>query len=191
MCSPSKSVFFSGGSPCSPVVHARFVAAVCMSETIADFDIFDLLTSLVDKSLVVANATGDKARFRFLESMRAYAGEIVEHNELGPMARAHANAYLDLAEELEAAWDTTPDAKWKMLAEPELENWRAALRWAFEPYGDLNVAQRLASALRPVWFTMAPSEGLRWVQTGLERRPRRNADPKLRAWNWLLRIFSC
>ncbi len=146
-----------------------FAAAVCASETILGVDMLDLIASLVDKSLLVANAIGDKTRFRFLESMRAYASEkLVEHDELEPMARAHANAFLDLAEELEAAWDATPDGKWKLRAEPELENWRVALRWAFETYGDLNVAHRLASALRPVWSTMAPSEGLRWVQTGLE-----------------------
>ncbi|MGA8535178.1 MAG: adenylate/guanylate cyclase domain-containing protein [Candidatus Tumulicola sp.] len=146
-----------------------FAAAVCTSEAIAGFEIFDLLASLVDKSLVVANAEGDKTRFRFLESMRAYASEkLVEHGEFEPTARAHANAYLSLAEDLEAAYDTTPDATWKIRAEPELENWRAALRWAFEAHGDLNIAQGLAAALLPVWFTMAPSEGLGWVQTGLE-----------------------
>ena len=146
-----------------------FAAAVCASETIVGVEMFDLLASLVDKSLLVANATGDKTRFQLLESMRAYASEkLAEHDELEPMGRAHANAYLDLAEELEAAWDATPDGKWKLQAEPELENWRVALQWAFETYGDLNVAQRLASALRPVWSTMAPSEGLRWVQSGLE-----------------------
>jgi predicted ATPase/class 3 adenylate cyclase len=147
----------------------ELAATVCASKAIVGLDMFDLLASLVDKSLVLANTTGDKTRFRLLESMRAYAREkLTEHDELESMARAHANAYLVLAEELESAWDTTPDGNWRLQAEPELENWRAALQWAFEAHGDLNVAQRLASALRPVWSTMAPSEGLRWVQTGLE-----------------------
>ncbi|MGA8534468.1 MAG: tetratricopeptide repeat protein [Candidatus Tumulicola sp.] len=143
--------------------------SACASGAIAGSEIFDSLTSLVDKSLLQADPAGEKTRFRLLESMRAYAREkLIEHDELESVARAHGTAYLNLAEELEVAWDTTPDATWRTRAEPELENWRAALRWAFDISGDLDLAQRLAAALLPVWFTMAPAEGLRWVQTGLE-----------------------
>lgn len=43
--------------------------AVCAS----DADAFDLLASLVDKSLVQADFARDEMRYRLLESMRAYA----------------------------------------------------------------------------------------------------------------------
>ncbi|HYL27662.1 MAG TPA: helix-turn-helix domain-containing protein, partial [Candidatus Nitrosotalea sp.] len=143
---------------------------------------FDLLATLVEKSLVHAEAIGDKTRFRLLESVRAYALEqLAAHGELEATAYAHAQAYLALAERLEAQWDATPDVEWKATAEPELENFRTALRWAFAPGGDRSLGMRLIAALRPVWFTLAPAEGSAWVRTGLgecnESRPSR-----IRAW---------
>ena len=38
-------------------------------------DIFDLMASLVDKSLVIADASGQATRYRLLESTRQYAAE--------------------------------------------------------------------------------------------------------------------
>ena len=143
---------------------------------------FDLLTSLVDKSLVHAEAIDGKTRFRLLESMRAYAHEkLIAHGELGAAASAHALAYLALAERLESKWDATPDVEWKAIAEPELENWRAALRWAFTPFGDLSIGRRLIVALRPAWFTLAPAEGLAWVRAGLDSCDAARPD-RIRAW---------
>jgi predicted ATPase/class 3 adenylate cyclase len=143
--------------------------SVCAGDAVVAFDILDSLSALADKSLLQAETAGNKTRFRLLLSMRAYAREkLLEHSEFETAARAHACAYLNVAEELESVWDTTPDLQWKALAEPELENSRTALRWAFGKPGDVNLAQRLAAALRPVWSTLAPSEGLRWVRVGLE-----------------------
>ncbi len=143
---------------------------------------FDLLASLVEKSLVHTESIGGATRFRLLESMRAYAHEqLIAHGELGAAALAHAQAYLALAERLEAQWDATPDLPWKAAAEPELENWRTALRWAFAPEGDLSIGLRLVVALRAVWFTLAPSEGLTWVRAGLDVCDGSRPD-RIRAW---------
>lgn len=145
-------------------------------------DAFDALTSLVEKSLVHAENVDGRTRFRLLESMRAYAHEqLIAHAELDAAALAHARAYLTLAERLESQWDATPDVVWKSRAGPELENWRAALRWAFAPGGDLSIALRLTVALRPVWFTSAPAEGLTWVRAGLEACGASRPD-RLRTW---------
>src|SRR6202011_4088486 len=50
-------------------------AAVCAGEGIHEVDILDLLSSLTDKSLVVADTGGEKERYRLLETTRAYALE--------------------------------------------------------------------------------------------------------------------
>src|SRR5581483_3804569 len=98
----------------------------------------DAISSLVDRSLVQAEPSEIGMRYRLLESMRQYA------------------------------WEKTPDRAWLAQAEPELENFRAALVWAFGPRGDAGVGQRLAGALRWVWF-MASAEGRRWVHIAQER----------------------
>lgn len=143
---------------------------------------FDLYASLVEKSLVHAETIDGKTRFRLLESMRAYACEqLAAHGERDAAAHAHAQAYLALAERLDSQWDATPDVEWRANAEPELENWRAALTWSFASRGDLALGRRLIAALRPVWFTLAPSEGLAWVRAGLDSCGVSRPD-RVRAW---------
>jgi predicted ATPase/transcriptional regulator with XRE-family HTH domain len=157
-------------------------SVVAVSRQNTDEVTFDLLASLVEKSLVHAEAIEGNTRFRLLESMRAYAREqLIANGELDAAALAHGQAYLALAEDLESQWDDTPDVPWKAEAEPELENWRAALSWAFAPGGDLSVGLRLIVALRPVWFTLAPAEGLAWVRVGLDACDGTRPD-RIRAW---------
>lgn len=143
---------------------------------------FERIASLVEKSLVHADTIGGNTRFRLPESVRAYAREqLTANGELEAAAAAHARSYLMLAERLESVWDDTPDVEWKAAAEPELENWRAALRWAFAPGGDREIGLGLIVALRPVWFTLAPSEGLGWVRAGLDACGDARHD-RIRAW---------
>ncbi len=143
--------------------------AVCADGAIRNFEILDLLASLIDKSLVQADFTSDDTRYRLLESMRAYGSEkLAERGEFDALHRAHALAFLKTAERLEDHWETTPDAAWKERAEPNFENWRAALRWALDADGDRAVGQQLAATLRPVWFSLARSEGRRWIKAGTD-----------------------
>jgi predicted ATPase/class 3 adenylate cyclase len=140
----------------------------CCDETISEFDALDLLTSLVDKSLVQVHTDDDDTRYSLLESMREYAREKLEGvDELGTTARAHVAACTDFAERLEAQRDTTRDAVWIARAKPELDNFRSALQWATNE-GDALAAQRLAGALVSTWSRFAPAEGRRWTQTALQ-----------------------
>lgn len=46
--------------------------AVASDETLEELDVFDVLASLVDKSLIVAELEGETTRYRLLESTRTY-----------------------------------------------------------------------------------------------------------------------
>lgn len=143
---------------------------------------FEMLASLVEKSLVQSERIETKTRFRLLESVHAYAREhLAAHGELNAATSVHAGVYLRLAERLESEWDDTPDVVWRANAEPELENWRAVLRWAFAPGGEVDLGLRLIVALRPVWFTLAPAEGLAWVRAGLGACDHSQPN-RIRAW---------
>lgn len=141
-------------------------AAICGEGEHDQIDVLGLLSSLVDKSLVNIDP-GNEERFRFLESTRHYAREKVEAaGEYAAVARAHALAFVALAEELDANFDLTPDADWFTQAEPEMDNWRAALEWTLEAHGDCELGRRLAGRPRPVWQLYA-AEGRRWVEMAL------------------------
>jgi predicted ATPase/class 3 adenylate cyclase len=144
-------------------------AAACSEGEMDEIAVLDLLSSLVDRSLVQAETVGSDTRYRLLESTRQYAREkLADAGEEDAVARAHAAAYLALAEELDDAFETTPDRAWDARAEPELENFRAALGWALGTRGDSLLGQRLAGTLRPVWGAFGATEGRRWVQSARE-----------------------
>ncbi|HLY02917.1 MAG TPA: adenylate/guanylate cyclase domain-containing protein [Candidatus Cybelea sp.] len=139
------------------------------SEVCAGDDVLDLLSALVDKSLVVAEPAGEQQRYGLLESTREYARErLAQSGELEAIARGHAEAYLALAERLDDAFDSTPDREWLSQTEPELENWRVALTWSLGARNEVLLGQRLTAKLGDVWHSFGPSEGLRWVRTALE-----------------------
>jgi non-specific serine/threonine protein kinase len=140
-------------------------SAVCGGDEIA---MLDLLSSLVDKSLVQAEEVAGGMRYRLLESTRQYAREkLSESGEYEATAYAHATAFLALAEELERGYDTMTDRLWTVQVHPEIENWRAALEWTLTRRNSVEIGQRLVAAMRDVWLVFAAVEGRRWVRLAL------------------------
>jgi predicted ATPase len=157
-------------------------SSVCGTSEIDEITLLDLLSSLVDKSLVQAEQIESGTRYRMLESTRQYARErLGEHGEHAAVARAHATAYLALAEKLRQSWETTPDREWFAELEPEMENFRAALTWSLGARGDILLGQRLASALHQAWWSLATAEGRRWVQIARDLTDDQTPSPVIAA----------
>ena len=143
--------------------------AVCAGEDVAENGAVDLLSALVDKSLLVADLDRFEPRYLLLESFRQYAREkLAERGEVDVIARRHALACLELAEQLERACDTEPDVIWRALAQEELDNWRGALQWALTDRKDVVLGQALVGALHVVWAYFAPLEGQRYAASAFE-----------------------
>jgi predicted ATPase/transcriptional regulator with XRE-family HTH domain len=144
-------------------------SAICAGEETTEADVLGVLSSLVDKSLLVADFNGTEPRYRLLESFREYAREkLVERGGHAMVARRHALAYLELAEQLGAARDTADDLVWRERAGEELDNWRAAVEWALAARGDVALGLSLVGELWVVWVVLAPLEGRRWIDMALE-----------------------
>ncbi|MBC5823121.1 MAG: adenylate/guanylate cyclase domain-containing protein [Candidatus Eremiobacteraeota bacterium] len=127
---------------------------VCSDATLEEWEILDLLSSLVDKSLVVAELTGSDQRYRLLESTRQYALEkLKEAQECPRLVHRHLNFYRTLVQKTDAAAerDTHGSAVHAKLLEPELDNVRAALDGALEPDGDLDAGVALAACTVLFW----------------------------------------
>jgi predicted ATPase len=139
-------------------------SAVCADDALDELAVLDLLTSLVDKSLVQSELGDAGTRYRLLESTRQYASEkLMAAGEYEAVARAHASAYLVLAEKLDHGWEVMPNHEWHAQAQPELDNWRASLEWAFGSDGDVRLGQQLASVLYLDRLGLVP-DGRRWVR---------------------------
>jgi predicted ATPase/transcriptional regulator with XRE-family HTH domain len=143
--------------------------AVCAGEDAATAKVYDLVSSLVDKSMVVADFDGIEPRYRLLESFRQYAREkLVDHGEAEIVAHRHALVCLDLAEQLERAYNNELEEVFLEQARQDLDNWRAALEWSLGARGDVALGQRLAGELDPAWPFFALLEGRRWVWSAIE-----------------------
>ncbi|MGB8909625.1 MAG: adenylate/guanylate cyclase domain-containing protein [Candidatus Cybelea sp.] len=107
--------------------------AVGRGEDLDELDVFDVLASLVDKSLVLAEPQGDAVRYRLLESIRAYALEKLDDSgERDLVAGRHLRYLRDRFAELRAHGDRTARAADLDAAlQTELDDVRAALDGAF------------------------------------------------------------
>ena len=105
------------------------VSATCAGDGIEPTRVFELLASLVDKSLVVVEAADETTRYRLLETVREYALEkLRESGEYPAIAHRHATAYVALAEEIDRLWYTEADHDWFPRLERELDNFRRSAR---------------------------------------------------------------
>ena len=129
-------------------------------------DVLDLLTRLVDRSLVLAEQHGTEAtRYRLLETLRAYGvNRLAERGDAEWARERHARWMTELAQRAERAFHGPSQGHWLRWAEREHDNATAALTWAVE-CGDVELAVSLAAALSWPWVLHQRwSEGLEWAE---------------------------
>jgi predicted ATPase/class 3 adenylate cyclase/DNA-binding CsgD family transcriptional regulator len=137
--------------------------AVAGHDEVERFQVLDLLTLLVDKSLVVAEHTGGATRYRLLETVRQYALEkLGESGEADAVRARHRDYYTSLAALRRAGREQLIEQ-----AEIEIDNLRAAFGWSREN-SDVDLALALASSLQPLWQARGRlREGLAWFDAAL------------------------
>jgi len=143
--------------------------AVCAGGGVEASDILDLLTQLVNKSLVVADTQSGEARYRLLETVRQYGwNRLEESNETAAMRRRHRDLYLRLAESAEPKLLGPEQVVWLERLETEHDNLRAALEWSKMEEGGAEAWLRLAGALHEFWHMRGHhSEGREWLEGAL------------------------
>jgi non-specific serine/threonine protein kinase len=125
---------------------------VCAGEDLRSDEVLNLLSHLVDKSLVLVAEQDGEARYRLLETVRQYGWEkLSESGEEGRVRGRHAGHYLTLAEEAEPELKGEGQVAWLERFEREHDNLRSALRWLLER-GESEKAARLGWALWLFWW---------------------------------------
>lgn len=143
-------------------------SAIAGADDIEPYQVLDQLTLLVDKSLVVAETSGGRTRYRLLETIRQYALEkLGESGEADGVRSRHRDHYIAMAALLDAP--ARSDYQRRVVqAEIEMDNLRGALGWSLET-ADREQALALASSLHPVWFARGRfQEGRAWFATVLD-----------------------
>ena len=137
------------------------------AEAIIGPEALDLLSHLVDKSLVVAEEQGEQSRYRLLETIRQYARDkLLESGEATKARDLHLETYLHLAIEAEPMLEGPEMLRTLDQVEDDLDNIRVALEWALER--NPQVGLQLAASLRWFWQSRGSlTEGRRWLRDSL------------------------
>ena len=115
-------------------------------------DVLDLMTSLVEKSLVTHEAKG--TRYRLLETIREYALErLAEAGEADATRTRHLAHYLALAERANPELVGPDQGMWLARLDAERENFLAAHAWCDPAEAGPGAGLRLVRALRRYWIS--------------------------------------
>jgi len=125
--------------------------AVGAEESVEGWEVLDLLTSLVDKSLAVYDDQSGEGRYRLLETVRQYARDrLLEAGEVEAVRSRHLGFFLRMAEETEPELYGPEQAAWLERLEREHDNLRAALAWS-GARGQAEAGLRIGEALWWFW----------------------------------------
>jgi predicted ATPase/DNA-binding CsgD family transcriptional regulator len=145
--------------------------SACAWGEIKRAEVLDLLSSLISKSLVVAETLqGSEARYRLLETIRQYAqGKLSASGEWVSAHDGYLACFLRLTEEVAPKLREQFQQLWFDWLETENDNIRAALAWALEQ-GRIEAGMRIGTALYSFWQTRAYiREGYTWYERFLQQ----------------------
>jgi predicted ATPase/DNA-binding SARP family transcriptional activator/DNA-binding CsgD family transcriptional regulator len=158
---------------------------VCSGEGIEQDDVLDILSKLVDKSLVVAEASPGvegELRYRMLEPIRQYGQERLEESREADDTRdRHAASFLALAEKAGPELRGPRQVPWLKRLDTERDNVRGAMTWLVGQ-GESQTVARIGWALWLFWWMHGHfSEGRRWMEEALAKGSAMSASFRAKA----------
>ena len=132
-------------------------------------DVFEVLTLLIDKSLVVMESLCGSTRYRLLETVQKYAQLLLDAHEGGRKAyRQHQEYFLHLAETAHVHLKGGDEEACLNQLEAEQGNFRRALDWCLHTL-EAEAGLRMVVALHPFWLTRGYfREGQQWLERTLD-----------------------
>jgi predicted ATPase len=145
------------------------VEEVCVRNGLDRNEVVELLTWLVDKSLVLFQRKS--ARYRLLETVREYAfGKLEDFREIDNLQRQHAAFYLRFSEEAKNELLAENQPLWFQLVTNDYGNIRSALQWLANQPDGTDAMLRIVEAIRQYWLIRGDyKEGRTWAKEALER----------------------
>jgi predicted ATPase len=136
---------------------------VCAGGSVNKANVLELLSGLVDKSLVLAEEREGQQRYRFMVTLLEYAHRrLTQTEEREAVIRRHADYFVAFAVEGESKLTSTEQKRWLDRLNAEHYNLRAVLTWALKNNAEIGL--RLAGALGRFWYMRGYwDEAQRWL----------------------------
>jgi non-specific serine/threonine protein kinase len=151
---------------------------VCAGGELAGEDVLDLVSSLVDKSILLREEGDSIVRYRMLDTIREYGqDELRESGVETAVRRRHRDWYAELMGRADAEWIGPRQVAWLARLQRELPNLRAALEFCLTEPREAGAALPIATSLRLYWFARGLiSEGREWLDRALAQQPQPTAE---------------
>ncbi len=164
--------------------------AVCSGDPIEQWEVLDLLTGLVAKSVAVYEEQEAGPRYRLLETVRQYARDRLLQSAEGAATRGrHRDYFVALVTDPSARPQATSRADWLDYLEVEHDNLRTALDWCEQTGDGAEAGLRFASGLCEFWVARGHlGEGRRRLRAALSRATDRRTPARadaLHGAGWL------
>jgi predicted ATPase/DNA-binding SARP family transcriptional activator len=155
------------------------IEAICTDDEVRSAEVLDVISRLVDKSLVSAPVSGE-VRFTQLQTLWQYGKDrLADSGEADAIRARHGSYYRQLAEESYEGLRGAAGPVWRERITQELSNLKTALDWHLAT-GDRDAALSMACGMAWLWFINTDfAEGARWLATALGTEE--DGTPELRA----------
>ena len=160
------------------------VELVCAGDGIDRDDILDLLTRLIDRSLVTRFDVDGEARYQLLQSLRQYAAEkLEERGGTLELQRRHRDHFAALVDEARPAFFAGPEpVAWVERLSLEHDSLRAALTWGHDDPAGAAVELQMAAGLWRYWQIRGYlAEGRQTLERALSRTAAEVSDVRASA----------
>ena len=158
--------------------------SVCLGVNLKPEAILDLLSQLINKSLVSMEELQAETRYHMLETIRQYANQkLIESGENYSVRDRHLDHYLNVAETAAPHLIRREQLEWLARLDADYGNLRAALEWALNKES-LEPALRLCAALGKFWIIRCYwIEGCKWLERALAK-----SSQNIHSWEKTARI---
>ncbi|RNM14771.1 ATP-binding protein [Nocardioides pocheonensis] len=171
LCSTEEQLLWARVSVFAGGFELDLAEEVAAGEGLPAARVLEALTSLVDKSIVIAERIDGVVRFRLLETIREFGrDQLSASGEVGRLRRSHRDAYVRLVERADADWVSPRQVGWFARLDREHANFQSALDFSLNEPGETEGALRILAALYHFywWGRGWAREGRHWLARALE-----------------------
>jgi non-specific serine/threonine protein kinase len=184
LCAPAEQRLWARLSVFAGGFELDAAEQVCGTD-LAPEDPLDVLSALVDKSILIRTESSGVVRFRMLETVRDYGRQKLQESGTDQrLRRRHRDWYQQLVLAAEAEWISDRQPYWTARLEFEQPNLREALGYCLAEHTEdaAEAGLRTAAALFPFWlFQSLYNEGRHWIDQVVAHPARQSIPDQVKA----------